>query len=626
MNKKQFFCIIRFVIIIKIVQNRQDIQTQKWESSRLFKILKKLKPYRLSIIGVVFFVFLQAISELFLPTLMSNIVDTGVVQVDIGYILRIGGIMLLITLIAMLGSVIGSFLSSRVAIGFARDLRAQVFRKVESFSLEEFSEIGAASLIVITTNDVTQIQQLTVVLLRMFLRAPMLFIGGIVMAITKNIELAMLLVAILPILVIIVFFVAKKSTALFQAMQKRIDRLNMIFRDYLTGIRVIRAFNRENYEQQRFDKSNLELTDTSKRVNALMSLLMPLMVLILNLTIVAIVWLGSIRVEYRGMQVGDLMAFVQYASQIMFSLIMFSMMFMMIPRASVSAVRINEVLNVEPNIKDPAISLLQTLLEKDKEKQLPDAPDKKRTGYLKFDKVSFYYQNAAEQVLKDISFQANPGETTAIIGSTGSGKSTLINLIPRFYDVSKGSISINGVDIRNISQEELRNMIGLVPQKAILFTGTIAENISFGNNTLNIDEIKRAAKIAQAARFIERMPNGYNSLIAQGGTNLSGGEKQRMSIARAIARHPDIFIFDDSFSALDFKTEAGLREALKDEIKDKTVLIVAQRVTTVMGADQIIVLDKGEIVGIGKHHELIKTSPVYKEIVVSQLAEEGLHE
>jgi ATP-binding cassette subfamily B protein len=592
----------------------------------LFKILKKLKPYRLSIIGVVFFVFLQAISELFLPTLMSNIVDTGVVQVDIGYILRIGGIMLLITLIAMLGSVIGSFLSSRVAIGFARDLRAQVFRKVESFSLEEFSEIGAASLIVRTTNDVTQIQQLTVVLLRMFLRAPMLFIGGIVMAITKNIELAMLLVAILPILVIIVFFVAKKSTALFQAMQKRIDRLNMIFRDYLTGIRVIRAFNRENYEQQRFDKSNLELTDTSKRVNALMALLMPLMVLILNLTIVAIVWLGSIRVEYRGMQVGDLMAFVQYASQIMFSLIMFSMMFMMIPRASVSAVRINEVLNVEPNIKDPAISLLQTLLEKDKEKQLPDAPDKKRTGYLKFDKVSFYYQNAAEQVLKDISFQANPGETTAIIGSTGSGKSTLINLIPRFYDVSKGSISINGVDIRNISQEELRNMIGLVPQKAILFTGTIAENISFGNNTLNIDEIKRAAKIAQAARFIERMPNGYNSLIAQGGTNLSGGEKQRMSIARAIARHPDIFIFDDSFSALDFKTEAGLREALKDEIKDKTVLIVAQRVTTVMGADQIIVLDKGEIVGIGKHHELIKTSPVYKEIVVSQLAEEGLHE
>jgi len=557
---------------------------------------------------------------------MSNIVDTGVVQGDIGYILRIGGIMLLITLIAMFGSVIGSFLSSRVAIGFARDLRAQVFRKVESFSLEEFSEIGAASLIVRTTNDVTQIQQLTVVLLRMFLRAPMLFIGGIVMAITKNIELAMLLVAILPILVIIVFFVAKKSTALFQAMQKRIDRLNMIFRDYLTGIRVIRAFNRENYEQQRFDKSNLELTDTSKRVNALLALLMPLMVLILNLTIVAIVWLGSIRVEHRGMQVGDLMAFVQYASQIMFSLIMFSMMFMMIPRASVSAVRINEVLDIEPNIEDPAISLLQTLLEKDKEKQLPDAPDKKRTGYLKFDKVSFCYQNAAEQVLKDISFQANPGETTAIIGSTGSGKSTLINLIPRFYDVSKGSISINGVDIRNISQEELRNMIGLVPQKAILFTGTIAENISFGNNTLNIDEIKRAAKIAQAARFIERMPNGYNSLIAQGGTNLSGGEKQRMSIARAIARHPDIFIFDDSFSALDFKTEAGLREALKDEIKDKTVLIVAQRVTTVMGADQIIVLDKGEIVGIGKHHELIKTSPVYKEIVVSQLAEEGLHE
>ncbi|HOF02930.1 MAG TPA: ABC transporter ATP-binding protein [Atribacterota bacterium] len=592
----------------------------------MLRLLKNLKPYWLAIIGVVFFVFLQAILELFLPTLMSNIIDIGVVNGDIHYILLIGLRMLLFALIAMAGSIAGNFLSSRVAIGFARDLRARVFARVESFSLEEFSEIGTASLIVRTTNDITQIQQLTVTLLRMFLRAPMLFIGGIIMAFTKNAQLALLLLAVLPVLVIVVYLVGQKSMGLFQSMQTRIDKLNLVLRDYLTGIRVIRAFNREGYEQIRFDKSNLELTETSQKVNTLMALLMPLMSLVLNLTIVAIIWLGSIRIEYGSMQVGDLMAFVQYASQIMFSLIMFSMMFIMIPRASVSAVRINEVLEMEPKIIDPVATEVPATLLKDEE-HLPDTiPAKPGKGLLKFDKVSFCYQNAAEFALKDVSFQANPGEVTAIIGSTGSGKTTLVNLIPRFYDVSRGSISINGVDIRDISQEKLHNMIGLVPQKAILFSGTITDNISFGGNHLPLEEIKRVATIAQASRFIERMPEGYSSMIAQGGTNLSGGEKQRMSIARALAIHPDIFIFDDSFSALDFKTEARLREALKAETRDKTVLIVAQRVTTVMGAEQIIVLDKGEIVGMGKHHDLMKTSTVYREIVASQLAEEGLYE
>ncbi len=592
----------------------------------MIKLLKNLRPYWLSIAGIILFVFLQAISELFLPTLMSDIVDVGVVNGDINFILKIGGRMLLIAFIAMIASIYGSYLASRVSIGFARDLRNKVFTKVESFSLEEFNKIGTASLIVRTTNDITQMQQLTITLFRMFLRAPLLFVGGIIMAISKNTELALLLVVILPVLAVIVFFVAKKSMHLFKSMQTKIDKLSLVLREYLTGIRVIRAFNREEYEKKRFNNSNFELTDTARKVNTLMALLMPLMTLILNLTIVAIIWLGSIRIESGSMQVGDLMAFVQYASQIMFSLIMFSMMFVMIPRASVSAVRINEVLDVEPKIKDPALLEQSAWATHNAGSFQNVIPAKNRKGYLKFDKVCFGYQDATEYAIKDISFQANAGEVTAIIGSTGSGKSTLINLIPRFYDVSKGSISIDGTDIRDIAQERLHEMIGLVPQKAILFTGTITENISFGNNNISHEEIKRVAEIAQAAEFIDRMPEGYNSLIAQGGTNLSGGEKQRLSIARALAKHPDIFIFDDSFSAIDFKTEARLREELKDELKDKTVLIIAQRVTTVMSAEQIVVLDKGEIVGIGKHHDLIKSCSVYKEIVASQLSTEEIYD
>lgn len=592
----------------------------------MVKLLKNLKPYWLSIVGIIFFVFLQAISELFLPNLMSDIVDIGVVNGDVNYILKTGERMLLIAFIAMMASIYGSYLASRVSIGFARDLRTKVFTKVESFSLEEFNEIGTASLIVRTTNDITQMQQLAVTLFRMFLRAPLLFVGGIIMAISKNTELALLLVVILPILALIIFFVAKKSTYLFQSMQLKIDKLNLVLREYLTGIRVIRAFNREEYEKERFNKSNFELTDTAKKVNILMALLMPLMTLILNLAIVAIIWLGGLKIEYGRMQVGDLMAFVQYAIQIMFSLIMFSMMFVMIPRASVSAIRINEVLDVVPKIKDPAIGTLSPLISSNKTNFQDKVPTRNRKGYLRFEEVSFGYHGAPEYAIRDISFQANPGEITAIIGSTGSGKSTLINLIPRFYDVSEGSISIDGVDIRDIPQEKLHEIIGLVPQKAILFSGSIAENISFGNHNISYEEIKRVAEIAQAAEFINRMSQGYDSLIAQGGTNLSGGEKQRLSIARALAKHSDIYIFDDSFSAIDFKTEARLKEGLKEELKEKTVLIIAQRVTAVMGAGQIVVLDNGRIVGIGKHHDLIKSCSVYKEIVTSQLSTEELYE
>ena len=459
----------------------------------------------------------------------------------------------------------------------------------------------------------------------MFLRAPLIFIGGIIMAVSKDAKLSLVFVVILPILSIIIFFVAKKSMSLFKSMQIKLDKLNLVLREYLTGIRVIRAFDREVYEKKKFHKANLNLTETAIKVNKLMAILMPLMILILNLTIVAIIWFGSIRINNGGMQVGDLMAFIQYASRIMFSLIMVSMIFIMLPRAAVSANRINEVLEVKPKIKDPVI-LKDNKLEVEKNGLTSKSyrSEKDKRGYLEFDKVSFCYQGAEEPVLENISFSANPGELTAIIGSTGSGKSTLINLIPRFYDVTSGRILTDGVDIRELTQEKLRSKIGLVPQKAILFTGTIAENISFGNNNLSRDEIIRAAEIAQAAEFISTMKQGYDSPIAQGGTNLSGGQKQRLAIARALAKHPEIYIFDDSFSALDFKTEAKLRVAIKKEIKNATALVIAQRVTTVMDADQIIVLDEGKIVGIGKHQELIKTCKVYREIVASQLSEEEL--
>ncbi|GAB4114734.1 MAG: ABC transporter ATP-binding protein [Candidatus Caldatribacteriota bacterium] len=594
----------------------------------MIKLLKNLKPYSLSIIGVVIFIFIQSLLELYLPTLMSDIVDIGVVNGDTNYIIKTGGWMILFALFAMISSVLGSYLAAKVAMGFGRDLRTKVFTKVESFSLEEFNDKGTSSLIIRTTNDITQIQRLVVTMLRMFLRAPLLFIGGIIMAVLKDAKLSLMLVAILPILSLIIFFVAKKSMALFKSMQIKLDKLNLVLREYLTGIRVIRAFNREVYEKEKFHKANFNLTETAIKVNKLMAILIPLMMLILNFTIIAIIWFGSIRIDGGSMQVGDLMAFIQYTSQIMFSLIMLSMIFIMLPRAAVSVNRINEVLEVEPKIKDPLTwkenKLARSYQNPPAEGSIIQKINKR--GYLEFDKVSFRYQGAEEPVLKDISFIAKPGEITAIIGSTGSGKSTLVNLIPRFYDITSGRILINGVDIYELTQEELRAKIGLVPQEAILFSGTIADNIGFGNNNLSRDEMIRVAEIAQAAEFISTMEQGYDSPIAQGGTNLSGGQKQRLAIARALAKHPEIYIFDDSFSTLDFKTEAKLRVAIKKEIKNATALIIAQRVTTIMDADQIIVLDEGRIVGRGKHRELIKTCQVYREIVASQLSEEELYE
>ncbi|MED3575500.1 ABC transporter ATP-binding protein [Cytobacillus praedii] len=573
----------------------------------MIKLLKHLSVYKWIILAVLGLVFIQSMAELFLPTLMADIVDKGVVLGDTPYIWKIGGLMLIVSALGALASVIASYYSSNAAMGLGRDIRRKVFNHVEKFSLQEFDEIGTASLITRTTNDITQIQQVVIMMLRMVVSAPIMLVGGIIMAVSKDAELSLIMVVTMPVLIGSILFIFKKGMPLFQTVQKRLDRLNLVLRENLTGIRVIRAFNREPQEKVRLKKANKELTDVSIKVNKVMAFMMPVMMLVMNLTVVAIIWFGGIRIDNGAMQIGDLMAFIQYVMQIMFALVMASMMFVMIPRAAVSAKRINEVLDMKPAFLDKG------KLKADREQ-----------GTLEFEHVTFSYPGAEEPALTDISFTANQGEVTAIIGGTGSGKTTLVNLIPRFYEVTSGAICVNGVDIREAPQGEIRSKIGFVPQKAMLFTGSIAENIRFGKPNASQDEIEHAARIAQAEDFIQLMKDGYEAEIEQGGSNLSGGQKQRLSIARALVRKPDLYIFDDSFSALDFKTDAKLRQALKEETKDATVLLVAQRISTVVDADRIIVLENGRIAGIGTHQELIETNDVYHEIALSQLSEEEI--
>ncbi|MBO9599754.1 MAG: ABC transporter ATP-binding protein, partial [Cohnella sp.] len=546
--------------------------------------------------------------ELYLPTLMADIVDKGVIPGNTSYIWRVGGFMLLVTAFGTLVSVWASYVSSRIATGFGRDVRSKTFKHVTKFSLQEFDTIGTASLITRTTNDITQVQQVLIMIIRMMVMAPMMCIGGLIMAVSKDATLSLIFVAILPILALTIFLIARRGIPYFKVMQKKIDRLNLVLRENLTGIRVIRSFNRGEHERKRFEEANGDLTATAVKVNQIMALMMPMMMLILNFSQISIIWFGGLRISYGEMQVGDLMAFLQYAMQIMFSLMMVSMMFVMVPRASASAVRINEVLTTEPVIRDAAASRNASEVR----------------GVVRFDDVTFHYPGAENAALERISFTANPGEVTAIIGGTGSGKTTLLSLITRFYDAGEGTVSIDGLDVRKLPLEQLRSRIGLVPQKALLFTGTIADNIRFGKEDATEEEIAHAASIAQATEFINGMPDGYGAQIAQGGTNVSGGQRQRLSIARALVRKPRVYLFDDSFSALDFKTDAKLRAALKPETADATVIIVAQRVSTVMDADRIIVLDEGRIVGNGTHKELMATSEVYREIALSQLSEEEI--
>lgn len=573
----------------------------------MIKLLKRLTVYKWAVLAVLVLVFAQSMSDLYLPTLMADIIDKGVVTGDTAYIWKIGAVMLGITGIGALAAVAASYYSSKASMGLGRDIRRQVFNHIERFSLQEFDQVGTASLITRTTNDITQVQQVVIMMLRMVVSAPIMFIGGLIMAVSKDAKLSLVIVAAMPVLVLSILLILWKGVPLFGKVQKRLDRLNLVLRENLTGIRVIRAFNRERDEQVRLTKANADLTEVSIKVNKIMAFLMPVMMLVMNLTVVGVIWFGGIRIDNGGMQIGDLMAFIQYVMQIMFALVMASVMFVMIPRAAVSAKRINEVLEMTPTMTDEGT---QTA---DREK-----------GTLVFDRVTFRYPGAEAPVLSDISFTARPGEVTAVIGGTGSGKSTLVNLIPRFYDVTEGSIRVNGVDSQDVPQEELRSKIGFVPQKALLFTGTIAENIRFGKEDATDEEVAHAAHIAQATDFIERMPDGYDARIEQGGSNVSGGQKQRLSIARALVRRPDLYVFDDSFSALDFKTDAALRKALREETREATVLIVAQRVSTVIDADQIIVLDEGKVAGIGTHDELFANNAVYQEIVKSQLSEEEI--
>ncbi|PFA62988.1 multidrug ABC transporter ATP-binding protein [Bacillus sp. AFS015802] len=571
----------------------------------MIKLLKHLSAYKWMVVGIFALIFIQSMSTLYLPTLMSDIIDKGVVVGDIPYIWKIGGFMLVVSALGAVASIVASYYSSKAAIGLGRDVRRKLFYHIEKFSLQEFDEVGTASLITRTTNDITQVQQVVIMMLRMIISAPIMLVGGIIMAVLMDAKLSLVIILTMPVLVGSILLILYKGIPLFKTVQKKLDQLNLVLRENLTGIRVIRAFNREPEEKERLKHTNKELTDVSIKVNKIMAFMMPVMMLVMNMTVVAVIWFGGIRIDNGGMQIGDLMAFIQYVMQIMFALVMASMMFVMVPRADVSAKRINKVLEMKPSFEDKGTKRADV-----------------QEGTLEFDSVTFHYPGAEEPALSDVSFTAHPSETTAIIGGTGSGKTTLINLIPRFYEVASGTIRVNGVDIRDASQEEIRSKLGLVPQKATLFTGTIAENIRFGKEDATDEEVAEAARIAQAEEFVSRMDGGFEAEIEQGGSNLSGGQKQRLSIARALVRKPDIYLFDDSFSALDYKTDAVLRSTLKKETGDATVLIVAQRVSTVVDADRIIVLEKGRVAGIGTHQELLASNEVYQEIVASQLSEE----
>ncbi len=534
-------------------------------------------------------------------------VDTKKIQFN--YMFKIGIFMLLITLGGAAASVYVGYLAARVAAGLARNLRRQLFTRVESFSNTEFDKFSTASLITRSTNDITQIQMLLVILFRIVFYAPILGLGGIIKVVSGDISMSWIIAAAVMALLVMIGILLVIAVPKFKIIQKLMDRVNLVTREMLTGLMVVRAFNTQKYEEEKFDKANVDLTKTNLFINRITVMLMPTMMLIMNGVMILIVWVGSHQIDAGSMQVGDMMAFMQYTMQIIMAFLMVSMVFIMLPRALVSVQRINEVLDTEPVIKDP---------------EAPHRFDVSNRGYLEFRDVSFRYPEAEEDVLKNISFSAKPGQTTAFIGSTGSGKSTLINLIPRFYDATAGTILVDGMDIRNVTQHDLRDKIGYVPQKSSLFAGTIESNIRYANENASDADLEKIVASAQASDFIKSSRDGFNTAVAQGGANFSGGQKQRLSIARALAKQPEIYIFDDSFSALDFKTDTALRRALKKETGDATVLIVTQRVGTIMRADQIVVIDHGEIVGIGTHKNLMKTCEVYREIAQSQLSKEEL--
>ncbi|GMK41351.1 multidrug ABC transporter ATP-binding protein [Paenibacillus sp. CCS19] len=565
-----------------------------------------LKPYRLSI-GLFLLLMLSGIMlELYLPTLMANMVDIGIVNEDLDDVLRIGGWMLVCSVFAVGLSVGVNFLSSSVAHGFGKDLRYSLFVHVQKFSLEQFERFGTDSLMTRTTNDIRQVQDFINALFGIMTRAPIMLLGGILLAVYRDSALSIIFLAVIPILAGTIFLIMRRAVPLYGLIQKQTDRLNLIVRESLSGIRVIRAFGREAHDKQRFLEANQDYRDLGIRVNKITAFLFPTINIVMSMTNITIIWFAGIRINAGQMQVGNLMAFLQYAMMILVSLIMMSLTFVMIPRAQASARRIAEVLRLEPAIIDAGNEQLGA----------------DRKGHIEFKEVSFRYTDAANPALRSISFEAKPGETTAIIGSTGSGKTTLLQLIARLYEVDEGSILIDGTDIREFSQRSLRSCIGYVTQQAHLFRGTIADNVTFGQPMLEPVQMEEVLQTAMALDFVQSKDGAMEAEVAQGGSNFSGGQKQRLSIARALARKPSIFLFDDSFSALDYKTDAQLRARLKQMTRNATILIVAQRISTVQDADQIIVLHEGEIVGIGTHSELLVSNGIYQEIVASQLAKE----
>jgi ATP-binding cassette, subfamily B, multidrug efflux pump len=572
----------------------------------MLKLFRLLKPYRGSVTIVLVLALAQSISTLLLPRLMSDIVDKGIVLGDQRAIVRIGGVMLLVSCAATLCAIAGSYFASKVATGFGRLLRSAIFTRVEHFSIHQFDRFGSASLVTRTTNDTTQVQQMLIMMLTMVITAPMMAIGGVILALSQDTQLAWVLIAVMPVMALIFGVIMSRAVPLSQAMQGKIDRLNLVLGEGLSGVRVIRAFDRGAHQRARFDDANLDLTNTAIAVNRLLAFLLPALIVMLNLTSIAIIWFGSHRIDQGVMQVGAMIASLQYAMQILFAVFMVTTMFVMLPRASASAERINEVLDVRPELVDPVTAT--------------QPPRNQTRGHVEFQDVSFQYPGAEEPALAGVSFAAHPGEVTAIVGGTGSGKSTLAGLIPRFYDANQGRVLVDGVDVRAMTQDELRSRIGFVPQRAVLFTGTVAANIRYGRDNASDEEVRHAAGVAQALEFIDALPDGFASPVSQGGTNLSGGQKQRLAIARAVVRRPDVYVFDDSFSALDFTTDARLRAALKDETTQATVFVVAQRISSVVNADRIVVLDDGRVVGIGTHTELLERSPIYREIVASQLS------
>lgn len=566
-----------------------------------------LGPYRWAVVAVLVLQLVQTLAALYLPSLNADIIDNGVVPGDIGYIWSTGGWMLVVSLGQVVASVIAVYFGAQVATAFGRDLRRDVFHSVQTYSAREMAQFGAPTLITRGTNDVQQVQMTVLMTFTIMVMAPIMLVGGVILALSENVTLSALLVVIVPVLAATAGVIVWRMVPHFRRMQKRIDAINSVLREQITGLRVVRAFVRERRESQRFGEVNEELFDTSLRVGRLMALTFPVVMLIMNLSSVAVLWFGAHLIEDGSMQIGSLTAFLSYLMYILMAVMMSTMIFMMIPRAAVAAERIGEVLDTEPSVVDPENPVA-----------LPDGAGPR--GRVTFENVEFRYPGAEEPVLHDLTFAAEPGQITAIIGSTGSGKSTLLNLVPRLFDATGGTVRVDDVDVRDLLQRDLGSLMGLVPQKAFLFTGTVADNLRYGKPDASEEEMWAALEVAQARDFVEALPDGLEAVVAQGGATFSGGQRQRLAIARAVIRKPRIYLFDDSFSALDYSTDARLRAALRPQTADATVIVVAQRVATIRDAEQILVLDHGRIVGRGTHAQLLADNPTYQEIVTSQMS------